>query len=329
MAERRFRPLYNKLAAMVGGTTAAVPARTGPRRRKPAKYRSFRLQKRIKHAVKIPNAFKLSKMAGATLWRSKRLFIGIAFIYAAFYLILVTGLSNNIDVTGLKTNLQTIFGGNANLSSSLAVFAVLLGSSGTSASGAAGAYQLFLILIVSLAVIWSLREVVAGVNVRVRDAYYRGMYPLVPFMIVLLVIGFQFLPLIIGASLYSIVTSNGIAVYAAEKLLWGLLFAMLSLLSVYMVSSSSFALYIVTLPEMTPLKALRSARQLVRYRRWTVLRKVLALPLVLFLLLTLIMLPVLLFVTVIAQWVFYILTMVSIVAVHAYLYTLYRELIRE
>ena len=53
-----------------------------------------------------------------------------------------------------------------------------------------------------------------------------------------------------------------------------------------------FALYIVTLPDMTPMKALRSARELVRYRRWTVLRKVLFLPLMLLVVAAIIMVPI-------------------------------------
>ena len=89
------------------------------------------------------------------------------------------------------------------------------------------------------------------------------MYPLIPFILVLLVCCLQLLPLIIGSSLYSLVVSNGIAVQPIEKFVWALLFASLALLSLYMITSSLFALYISTLPDMTPMKALRSARELV------------------------------------------------------------------
>jgi hypothetical protein len=171
--------------------------------------------------------------------------------------------------------------------------------------------------------------VLAGSKARVRDTYYRGMYPLVPFILVLMVIALQLVPLLVGSTVYSLVINNGIAVLFIEKLLWALLYALLALLSLYMISSSLFALYIVTLPDMTPLKALRSARELVRYRRWTVLRKVLCLPLILLVAAAIIMLPIIVWLTPLAKWIFFLLTMSSLVAVHAYMYTLYRELLNE
>jgi len=186
-----------------------------------------------------------------------------------------------------------------------------------------------LVIVASLAIIWALRQVLSGTRPRIRDAYYKGMYPLIPFILVLLVIGLQLLPLLIGSTLFSLVISNGIAVYLVEKLVWALLFAALALLSLYMISSSIFALYIVTLPDMTPLKALRSARQLVRYRRWTILRKILFLPILLVVVAAVVMLPIIVWLTPLAQWVFFVLTLFAIAAVHSYVYSLYRELLDD
>jgi hypothetical protein len=154
------------------------------------------------------------------------------------------------------------------------------------------------------------------------------MYPIVPFILVLCVIGLQLLPLVIGTGLYSLVASNGIAV-GGEIIFWIVLAIALTVLSLYWLCSSLFALYIVTLPDMTPLKALRSARELVRNRRAQVIRKVLWLPLVLFVVAGLIMLPIILWLTPLAQWIFFLLTMFSVVAIHTYMYILYRELLNE
>jgi hypothetical protein len=302
----------------------------GPRRLKPHKYGFWRIDKRQKHPVKLPNSWRLLRMTAQTLWRHRWLFVGITLIYGLLNLVLVQGLANNTELTSLKTSLQQAFGGKGSaITSSLGVFVVLVSSAGNSSSNTAGAYQIFLLLIVSLAVIWSLRQVLAGIKVRIRDAYYNGMYPLVPFILVVLVIGLQLIPLILGASIYSTVVNNGIAVYGVEKALWLVLFVSLVLISLWLLSSSLFALYIVTLPSMTPLKALRSARKLVRHRRWTVLRKILVLPIILLVIAAGIMLPIILLVTVLAQWIFFLLTMLAVAAVHAYMYTLYRELLNE
>ncbi len=302
-----------------------------PRRLKGSKYKAFRLQKRIKHPLRLPNIWQLSKASGLVLWNNKRLFIGITLVYGLLNLILVQGLAGNTNIGSLKHELSQVFTGHlGSLASGLSIFIVLVGSAGNGSSQTAGAYQLFLGLVVSLAIIWSLRQVLAGnTAIRIRDTYYRGVYPLVPFILVLLVIGLQLLPLVIGSSLYSTVITNGIAVHAIEKLLWAVVFLLLALLSFYMLSSSLFALYIVTLPDMTPLKALRSARELVRYRRWSVVRKIIWLPIALLLIAIIIMLPIIIWITPLAQWTFFILTMFSLTAIHAYMYTLYRELLNE
>jgi hypothetical protein len=299
-----------------------------PRRFKRLDHRSFRIHKRVKHPIKLPSVFRLTKMTAQLLWKNKLLFVGITLVYGLLTLIFVNGFSSGTNSAAIKSIIQSTNGGNA-LTSSLGIFAAVIGSSGSSATATTSSYQIFLLLFVSLALIWAFREVLAGSRIRIRDAYYRGMTPLIPFMLILLVIALQLLPFIIGASIYAIVTSNGIAVYAAERILWGLLFGSLTLLSLYLTSSSVFALYIVTLPEMTPFKALRSARELVKHRRWTVLRKLLFLPLVLLSIAAVVMLPVILIATAATQWVFFLLTTLGLAALHGYLYMLYRELLNE
>lgn len=279
---------------------------------------------------KLPNVWQLTRTAWQTLWRHKELFLGIALIYGVLNLILVQGIAGGIDVGNLKATLdQTVGGGFGSLASAFSVFTVLVGSSGAGASQTAGAYQLILSIITSLAVIWALRQLLAGKKIHIRDAYYRGMYPLVPFTLVILVIGLQLLPFIVGSSLYNLVVANGIAVGFLERAVWLTVFLLTMAWSVYMISASLFALYIVTLPDMTPLKALRSARDLVKGQRWAVILRLAFLPLVLLVVSAAIMVPVIILFSFLAKWVFFLLTTLTLVAIHAYLYTLYRELLDE
>jgi hypothetical protein len=279
---------------------------------------------------RLPSAWSLTMSAAETFWQYKRIFIYITLIYGLLNLILVQGLASSSDVGNLKNDLDKLFSGNiSSLGSSLGVFVLLVGSAGNGTSQTAGAYQLFLALMTSLAVIWTLRQLFQGSKLRVRDAYYRGMYPLIPFILVLIIIGIQLLPLAIGSSIFTIVLSNGIAVNFIEKAIFALIFAGLAFASIYLICSSIFALYIVTLPDMTPLKSLRSARQLVRKKRLIVLRKLLFLPLALLVVAAIVMMPIILWLTALAQSIFFILTMLALVAAHTYLYTLYRVLLNE
>jgi len=325
------KPVTTKVAAKRPQKTAVASDPRKGRRLRPARYQSLRLKKRIKHPVTLPSSWKIAKATRLLVFRNWKVIGGIVLVYGILNMILVRGLNGGLDVRELQNELNLFFSGTlGHLASGLSVFALLVGTS-TSTSGASGssAYQSILVLIVSMALIWAYRQLLADKKIRIRDAYYRGMYPLIPILLVLIVIGLQLIPTIIGGWVYSLVLQNGIAVSGLEKFLWGGIFFMLVLLSLYMICSSIFAFYIVTLANMTPMKALRSARSLVRHRRWTVMRKVLFLPLWLLIVGALFMLPFILFLPIAAQWIFFGVTMLSIAAFHGYMYTLYRELLRE
>lgn len=278
--------------------------------------------------AKLSNVWQLTRTAALTLWDNRKLFVGIIAVYGFLNIILAQGLSGGTDVSSLKHSLEQNSNGQFKaLGAGLSIFGTLLGSTAGNSSTSAGAYELFLALLASLAIIWALRQVLSNKPASVRYAYYRSMYPLVPFILVLLVIAVQLIPLLIGSTIYVLLLNNGIAISILEKLAALLIYGLLAFWSLYMLSSSLFALYIVTLPDMMPMQALRSARQLVRSRRWTIFRKVLFLPLVLLVAGAVVMLPVIIWLTPLARWVFFIITLLGLAAIHAYMYTFYRELI--
>jgi len=295
------------------------------RKLKTPKYRSFRLQKRIKAtAPKLPSIWRLFRTSVSTLWAHKKLFAGVVVVYGLLNILFVTGINAGGSISGLKTSLQQVTDGSLNTGAAL--FAYMLGNTGSATGNGAG-YQVILAVLASLAVIWTLRQVYAKVTIKVRDAYYQSMRPLVPFLLVVAAIGLQLIPLLLGAILYSTAVGGGVAVFLVEKIMWGVLFALLALLSLYMVSSSVFALYIVTLPDMTPMRALRSARDLVANRRWSVVRKIIIIPIIFLVLAAVIMIPVILFLTPIAPWMMFALFMIAIAIFHSYMYALYRALL--
>jgi hypothetical protein len=283
----------------------------------------------VPHYKPLPKARRIFVLVLKQLWADKLLFGGIIVIYGILNILLVRGLSGGSNVTDLKSTLDSAFSGfSGHLTTTLTTFTYLISSSGSSSSSAtAGMYQSILIIITSLAFIWALRQSLANRRVRIRDAFYLGMTPLIPFILVFTLLSIQLLPLVIGGALYSQITSNGIAVHFWEKGISLGLFILLSIWSLRMITASIFALYIVTLPDMTPLRAYRSARQLVYGRRLLIWRKLIFLPLVLLLLAALIEVPLILFVTPAAVWVFFVLTLIALPILHAYLYNLYRELL--
>ena len=281
-------------------------------------------------ASRLPSVFSLAKSSWQILWRNRTSMSFIILIYGLAYLVLVLGLSSPNNVSSLKHEFSGVFHGHlSSLYSGLSIYTYLVGSSTSSPSAAGSAYQVFIILIASLAIIWSLRQYYQGIKIRARDSYYRGLYPFVPFLLVLLFIVVELIPLLIGLFLYGTLINGGIAVTGLEKVLSLIPIIGLISLSFYLLASSLMALYIVTLPNMTPMKAIKSARGLVKGRRGLVLKKMVFLPVLLLIITGIIMLPFIYLVPAIAAWLFYLLSLVGLVYIHSYLYALYRGLINE
>lgn len=297
---------------------------------KKPEYKSFRLSKRIKHPKpRITGSFKIFSMSLKTLWKGKRVFAGILAIYLLLNFVFVKGFGESGAGLDLKDLLDQLFNSNSGkIISAVTIFSVLVGSSGGGQSDAAGVFNVVLILIMSLAIIWSLRQILAGKKISIRDGFYNGMGPIIKYLVVLFIVGFQTIPVAVGYFLFNALFSSGLAANGLEQVLWGILVFMLILWSLYMITSSMFALYIVTLSNMTPLKSLRSARELVRYRRWTVLRRVIFLPFAMLILLVGLMIPIILIRVNLAELSFFTLSLSVLFFVHAYYYTLYRELIK-
>lgn len=300
-----------------------------PRQVKQSTYKSFSLQKRIKHkGPQLPTGLQLFGKSLSLIRASWKLFLGLALVYGIINVVFIQGLGAANNVESTKQTFDSVFTGSfGTIFSGLASYASLMATSGQSTSASTGSYQGIWILLTSLAIIWALRETYAGRVVRVRDAFYRGMYPLIPFSLVLIVIALEFIPFVAGGTLFSTVIANGIAASSVEMFIWCVLFFLLVMVSIYMVSSTMFALYIACQPDILPMQALRSTKQLVLNRRWAIIRKVLFLPLILLLLNGIILLPFLLIYAPMALWVFYIISMFNVIVVHAYYYTLYRSLL--
>jgi len=283
--------------------------------------------KNTKTKAHVMSVWQLTKSSAKLIWDNRVVFTGIALIYGLLILLLAKGFSGGQNIGELKKAVSDSLSGNGKeIGASIAVFVSMFGSAGSGSSDASGAYQMVVTVMTSLAIIWALRQIMASKKFEFKNVYYLSMYPLVPFLIILTVVALQLLPLLLGSVLYSIVTSYGIAVNMMETVLWIVLFIGLAGLSLYFVCSSLIAIYIVTLPDMTPKKALSSAKELVIGRRWIVVRKIVSLPIVLFIVAAAVMIPVILIAPFLAQLVFYILTVMSLVAVHTYMYLLYRNL---
>lgn len=303
-----------------------------PRKLKAPSYRSFRLSKRIKapQLAPLPSTWRLLQETKRQLWTHKKLFGGILLVYGALTLLFLWAGGSLVNVAELKSELNETLGTSGNsLVTNMALFSLLLGSAVGTTGDISNAYQSLIVIITILALIWAFRHTSdeAKKRLTIRDAFYRGSAPLITFVLVAFVVGLQMIPMLIASFLYSTVTSTGLAVTPIEQALWLLLFIVSVVLTLYMVSSSVFALYIVTLPNMTPMKALRSARKVVLHRRLLIMRKVFVAALILFALFTIIVVLSIYFIPQIAELIFFAGSVLIIPLSIGFIYRLYRSLL--
>lgn len=299
------------------------------RRRAIVKHRTLKLtKKRLKAPKPLIPPFSLLRSSTKTILANKRLFIGIALIYSLLSFVLIQGLGSTFNLNETKQQLEEVLGGEGSqIGTSFALFGYLVSTFGSQSADTTGTYQMILSLVTALATIWSVRQIASGERPTIKNAYYKSMYPLVPFAIVILAIGLQLLPAVFGNFLYSTVTGHGLAVTALESVVWLCIFLLLGILSLYMVSSSIFALYIVSLPDTGPLQALRSARALVLHRRLSVLARVLLLPIILLIFAAVIFVPLVMFVPAVVEPLFLLFSAFCLVFTNVYMYNLYRSLL--
>jgi hypothetical protein len=251
---------------------------------------------------------------------------GIVLVYLVLNIVFAGAISNvSTAFDNIKADLNA--GGGHGLWHAAAGFGSLVGSAGASSSGTGSALQSVLFVIESLVIIWALRHLLSGQAISVKLAYYRSMTPLIPFLLVIFVIIIQLMPMTLGGIILTFVATSVLTGTALATILTTVAFILLAAWSIYMVSASIFALYIVTLPDMQPRPALRSAKDLVRFRRWPVIRRVMFLPIVILAIMAVIIVPLILYAQPIVPAVFYALSMLAILFAHTYMYSLYRELL--
>ena len=305
-----------------------TPRKLATPKRQLRKPSTWKRPKPLRHP--LPKARHILRDSVERIGQAKRPIYGVTLLYGVGVALLVRGFSTGEDITAIKSMFDGLLNGaSGKLQSILLQLTVLFSGSNQGSMPNASLYQTVLLLVCSLALIWIFRQSQAKHTVTAKLAFYQGMDQIIPFLIVLSIIGIQLVPLGVGSYLYSSLIGAGIAVYTWEKFLTVGLFLLLGLWSLRMLTSSLFAMYIVTLPNMTPLRAIRSAKELVRGRRLIIWRKLLLLPFVLTLGTSLIVLPFLLFLTPLTVWVFFFLSTAWFAMTHSYLYSLYRELLKD
>lgn len=238
-------------------------------------HRSFRVTRRRDYVrpITLPNPLLFIIEVNQMLLKQWRLFLPLFVIYIALYAVLV-GIGSQGIYDELSASLTeaggSLFDGawGAISQSGLTLLALVTTGINEDLNAAQRIFAVLLGLMAWLTIVWLLRNVLAGNKVKLRDGLYNSGSPILATLVVGLVIVLQLLPVALAAVGYSAAVSSGLLENGGvESMMFWVAAVLLGVLSLYWISSSLFAMVIVTLPGMYPFKALRTSRRILIGRR--------------------------------------------------------------
>jgi len=243
---------------------------------------SFRLTRRreYRRSLELPGLFAFTATVNKTIWKHRKIFLPLAVVYALLSSVLIGIGSQDTYSTLTDTLSETgseIFKGNVGEIGKAGLLFVSIAGSGLSGTPTESQqiYTILLALLIWVTTVWLLRNLLANHKVRMRDGLYSAGSPIVATFLVSLLFIIQLIPLALATIGYSAATVSGLLNGGVAALLFWIFAGLLGVLSLYWVTSTFFALIIVTLPGMYPLQALRTAGDMVVGRRLRILLRLL------------------------------------------------------
>lgn len=247
-------------------------------------HRSFRQTKRRDYvrSLTLPGYVTFTHYVWKKIWDNRRLFVWVVVVYSLLTLIFIGMASQDRYIAfsdTLRSTGSQVFGGDWGEVGQVTL--LLLGgitgnfiatedSSIATPSEVSQVYGAFFGLMTWLTTTWLLRGLLAGQNPRFRDGLYNGGAAIIPTFLVALVLVVQLIPAAIAMILFTTGITSGFT-EGAVAMLFAVAALLLFVLSLYWTVSTLMALVIVTLPGMYPMRALRTAGDLVIGRRLRIL----------------------------------------------------------
>lgn len=311
-------------------------------------HRSFRMTNRRDYtrSLKLPGYWAFTNEVRKTLLGHKKLFLSLVVFYAVLSILLV-GFASQQNYTQLSDMIrevgdELVNGDFSNLENAGLVLASIVNGTLTSnMTEAQGIYMALLGILVWLTAVWLLRATMAGQRPRLRDGLYNAGSPLLSTLFVAIILLLQLLPVVLAIIAYGSASATGFLKDGVEAMLFWAAAGALGLLSLYWISSTLFALVVVTLPGMYPWRAIQTAGDLVVGRRIRLLLRILWLLLMIAIVWMLVMLPLVLLDTWVKgmvpaiEWLpvvpvaLLVMAALSVVWSSSYLYLLYRKVVDD
>ncbi len=263
---------------------------------------------------------KLFQKSYGTMLLHRKKLLGVILVYAVLYFVFVMGFSLTSSM-GSAVNSST---SKINQTSTLLSYAISNMYNGNSQSDAVVLTQLLLFLIAVMAIIWLLKNLGEGKNVKVLDAFYEGTAHFIPTLVVATVLVLSLIPaLFAGAFLSVALKSSGSSM---ETTLVFLLSALTLFFGLLLFTMLWPAFYISATTRVRPMKALKQSIALTKLRRTKVLGRITLLFITLISLFLVVLYLFAVISTSLIPYVLFVLVFGIFLFSQVYLYELYRSL---
>ncbi len=185
--------------------------------------------------------------------------------------------------------------GNVAKAGLLLISTVTTGGLSGESSEAASVFGVIIFIVIWLVTIFLLRHRLAKHKVKLRDALYNAMTPMISTFVVLAVVVVQCIPIFLLIIVYSAAVQTEFLATPFYALVFFIFAALMLLLSGYLLSSSLIALIAVSAPGMYPMRALFTASDLMMGRRVKFILRIIAGAVALVILWVVVMMPLILF----------------------------------
>ena len=247
--------------------------------------------------TELPSLTSQANAAFKMFFKFWKIFLPLLLIFVGLYIFLIGAMSENtladVKANVEQTNKDVADGKIGTVGKAGLTLLGIISTGGlTTMNDAQIVIAVLLFTIIWLVTIYLARHLLAGhQEIKMRDGFYSALSPLVSTLVVGLIIFLEAVPIMLTIIVFQVALTTEFLSTPFYALLFFMFAALMITLSLYLLSSSFFAIIVVSAPGLYPLTAVRMAKNLIMGRRLRFLIRVFYLVIIVALLYLLLLMP--------------------------------------
>lgn len=247
--------------------------------------------------TELPSLISQASAAFKMFFKFWKIFLPLLLIFVGLYIFLIGAMSENtladVKANVEQTNKDVADGKIGTVGKAGLTLLGIISTGGlTTMNDAQIVIAVLLFTIIWLVTIYLARHLLAGhQEIKMRDGFYSALSPLVSTLVVGLIIFLEAVPIMLTIIVFQVALTTEFLSTPFYALLFFMFAALMITLSLYLLSSSFFAIIVVSAPGLYPLTAVRMAKNLIMGRRLRFLIRVFYLVIIVALLYLLLLMP--------------------------------------